>query len=297
MRPAIRAFLVLLFAFPAVLMAWGEKGHYIASEAATWNVPAGMPAFFHQAYPHLVYMGYDPDRLRNAGNSLHAVNPPNHYFDYEYVEHLEIPADRYRFIDLLYSSDTLRRLGISNTAPGFLPFKVAEMGDMMVVQWRLWRASTDPIERQRIEQNIIALAGEVGHYIADSANPHHTTVHYNGWVGDPSHGFRNDCGTHSRFETQFVSRNVTLADVVPFLAPPQRHRDWFQMSLGFVQETNTLVEPLYTLDRDGAFDGDGTAEGKEFAARRLAAGASLLRDLWWSTWLESADPPARRRRD
>jgi hypothetical protein len=34
--------------------------------------------------------------------------------------------------------------------------------------------------------------------------------------------------------------------------------------------------------------------GKKFATDRLAAGASLLRDLWWSAWQNSAKPVKRR---
>ncbi|HUG41345.1 MAG TPA: hypothetical protein VMM12_12730, partial [Longimicrobiales bacterium] len=30
-----------------------------------------------------------------------------------------------------------------------------------------------------------------------------------------------------------------------------------------------------------------------FVARRLAFGAAMLRDLWWSAWVESGAPPTR----
>jgi len=36
--------------------------------------------------------------------------------------------------------------------------------------------------------------------------------------------------------------------------------------------------------------GSGTAESREFTAERLAAGASMLRDMIYSAWLESAKP-------
>jgi hypothetical protein len=50
------------------------------------------------------------------------------------------------------------------------------------------------------------------------------------------------------------------------------------------------------MDRDGAFDvfRPVSPEGKAFAADRLAAGASLLRDIWWSAWRNSAKATARR---
>jgi hypothetical protein len=34
--------------------------------------------------------------------------------------------------------------------------------------------------------------------------------------------------------------------------------------------------------------------GLDFTSRRLAIGASMLRDFWWSTWKASEKPPRRR---
>jgi hypothetical protein len=63
-----------------------------------------------------------------------------------------------------------------------------------------------------------------------------------------------------------------------------------------VKASNALVEQLYTLDRDGHFDPlrPISHEGEAFASDRLAAGASLLRDLWWSAWVNSAKSTRRR---
>jgi dihydroorotate dehydrogenase len=38
--------------------------------------------------------------------------------------------------------------------------------------------------------------------------------------------------------------------------------------------------------------GAGTAESREFTAERLAAGASMLRDMIYTAWLESGKPVA-----
>jgi hypothetical protein len=71
--------------------------------------------------------------------------------------------------------------------------------------------------------------------------------------------------------------------------------DYFATAIEMVRASNKLVEPLYVLDRDGAFSlfGPVSPAGKAFAAARLAAGASLLRDLWWSAWRNSANPRKR----
>jgi hypothetical protein len=68
-----------------------------------------------------------------------------------------------------------------------------------------------------------------------------------------------------------------------------RRDDYFNEAVGFIRASNAEVDALYTLDRDGAFDGMGTDEGIEFAARRMALGSSWLRDLWWSAWLNGTE--------
>lgn len=287
-------FILFLTVITSPLLAWGEKGHTIVNEAATFGVPAEMPSFFHAAYPRLVWLGYDPDRWRGAGPSMDAVNPPEHFLDYEYVEHLELPPDRFAYVHLLYESGTLERFGIGNTTAGFLPWRAAELMELITDNWREWRRTPDGAGRQQLEETIVFLSGVLGHYIADAANPHHTTINYNGWVQPNPEGFANDCDTHSRFETRFVSRRLSVDDVHPRLAPPQIRTDYFATALGHVRDSNRFVRELYRIDRDGGFEGKGTPESFDFTATRLAAGASLLRDLWWSAWVNSAKPPARR---
>lgn len=262
----------------------------MVSEAATFEVPPEMPQFFHRHYPELIYLGYDPDRWRGNGQSLNALNPPEHFLDFEFVAHLELPPSRYDFIQLLTDSNTLRRRGIENTTPGFSPWRIAELSELMELQWRLWRQRDLPErDRGQIEQNIIQYAGVLGHYVADAANPHHTSINYNGWVEPNPESFPFDCDTHSRFETQFVSRVMELSAITPRLREVTPRKDYFETALAFIKESNALVDTLYRIDRDGGLTGGGTAESREFAADRMAAGASLLRDLWWSAWLNSAE--------
>ena len=281
----------------APLFAWGEKGHYIVNEAATRTLPTDMPPFFYKAFPQLIWTAYDPDRWRGAGESLDAANAPEHFLDYEYVSDLNLPADRYKYIDLLYKSGTLRRHGIPNSAPGFLPWRIAELCDRLTNEWRQWRAAgpRSP-ERRFIEADIIRDAGALGHYVGDASNPHHTTFNYNGWIlPNPNH-YATDCNVHDRFERYFVTRNMTADLVAPRVAAPVLRTDYFSSALSEVRESNSLVEMTYRIDRDGGFDEikPPSKEALDFAASRLAAGAQMLRDLWWSTWKVSEKPPKRR---
>jgi len=277
--------------------AWGEKGHYLVNEAATFGMTTDMPHFFYEAYPELVWLAYDPDRWKGAGESLDAMNPPDHFLDYEFVASLPLPPSRYKYIDMLYASGVLLRHGIANDTAGFLPWRMAEVAQALQVEFRNWRSSVPgSAERAAIERDIIHHAGILGHYAGDSANPHHATTNYNGWLdANPNH-YATDCDTHGRFESDFISHAVEVKDVTPKLAPPKLRTDYFAAALESVRASNALVPALYRIDRDGAFNPlrRSSPEGVAFASDRLAAGASLLRDLWWSAWVNSAAKPKRR---
>jgi hypothetical protein len=283
--------LTLAFFVCAPLFAWSEKGHYIVSEAATMSLPTDMPQFFYRAFPQLIWLAYDPDRWRGSGPSLDAANPPDHFIDYEYVAPLTLPPDRYKFIALLGTSGTLRRHGLENSWTGFLPWRIAEMAEQLTNEWRQWRTAS-PETRRFIEADIIRDAGVLGHFAGDASNPHHATYNFNGWVDPNPNGYPTDCGTHDRFERYFVSHAMSTSDVTPLVKPPALLTDYFAAALAEVRESNSLVEPLYRLDRDGAFAlvTPPSRQGVEFTASRLAAGASMLRDLWWSSWKNSAKP-------
>ncbi|HEX9160372.1 MAG TPA: nuclease [Thermoanaerobaculia bacterium] len=292
---------VLLFvaslACAANAFAWGEAGHLISNEAATLALPTDMPAFFLRSFPQLIWLGYQPDRLRGAGPSLDAVNAPDHFLDYEFVAPLELPPDRYKFMALMDSSGRRAHLGISNSETGFLPWRIAEMAEQLTTEFRQWRftAARSP-ERRAVETDIVHTAGILGHFVADAANPHHATINYNGWILPNANGYANDCTIHARFESDFVSRAVTAADVTPKIVAPVLRTDYFATALALIRQSNSHTEQLYRLDKQGAFSeiAPVSAEGKSFATDRLAAGASLLRDFWWSAWKNSEKPPKRR---
>jgi hypothetical protein len=278
-------------------LAWGEAGHLMSNEAATLGLPADMPHFFHGAYPQLVWLGYEPDRWKGSGDSADADNNPEHFVDYEYLAGLELPRDRYEFIALMERSGRLRQKGITNSESGFVIWRIAELSEQLTGQFRQWRnSSLEPSARTSLEQSIINTAGLLGHYVADAANPHHSTLNFNGWVLANPNGYATDCGTHSRFESTYVSHAVSLNDITARLRPAQIRTDYFQTAIDQIEASNALTEKIYQLDRDGAFDifRPTSAEGLDFAADRLAAGSSMLRDLWWSAWKNSEQ---RRRRE
>ena len=176
---------------------------------------------------------------------------------------------------------------------GFLPFRIVELYQRVVTEWRMWRAETDPERRGWIEARIINDAGLLGHYVTDGSQPHHTTIHFNGWspgAANPG-AYTEDRRFHARFERDFVEAHVTQPDVSqPVERRPGSVAGTARAAvLDYLSASHATVDALYRLDKDVGFDPDGPLhpEARDFAADRLAAGASMLAVLWHSAWDES----------
>jgi hypothetical protein len=273
---------------------WGEAGHRLTAQAAAARLPADMPAFFTEAAPQLVYLNPEPDRWR--ANVERALDPalegataPDHFLDYELI-----PAgsragalaarDRYAF------ADTLRAHGVSPATTGALPFAILEVTQRMRVAFRDWRAAPNDQVRKWIEARILNDAGELGHYVADGSNPAHTTIHYNGWVGPNPNGYATDTRFHSRFESAYVQAQLRLTDVLPGVAADAQTLTQLRPAvIAYLLRTHAEVETLYRLDKADPFSAQNTNAGhKAFAATRLSAGATMLRDLWYTAYVTSA---------
>lgn len=268
---------------------WGLHGHEIAGRAAATSLSAELPQFFRDATEQLAYLNPEPDRWRGDGfAALNEAKRYDHYVDFEVIDPAILDAaDRFHYLSALQSA------GLSNPAreAGLLPFRILELYQSLVVEWRLWRREQNAVRRAFIEQRIINDAGILGHYVTDGSNPHHTTVHHDGWRTDYPNprGFTTERGFHSRFESRFVEANVTLEHLLPHIQEtPRTVHDVRAGILEFLWASHGRLERLYELDQIEPFSAatEGAAH-REFAVERLAAGANMLRDLWWSAWVES----------
>ncbi|WP_095509388.1 nuclease [Rubrivirga marina] len=274
---------------PAV--RWGEHGHRLVGRAAADALPDSMPAFFRDAAAQLSYLNPEPDRWRDRterdlDRAMDAAHAPEHYIDLELV-----PAGVLDAPDRLAFADSLAAHGGDAKTAGVLPYQILELTQRIRVGFRNWRAAESDEERAYIEERIVNDAGILGHYVADGSNPHHTTIHYNGWAGDDGRFATLERGFHGRFESAYVEANVSLGDVEAALTAPARDLGPLRPAVwSYVADTHALVERLYELDEVETFGPDTQgADHKAFAVDRLAAGAAMLRDLWWTAWVTSAE--------
>ena len=267
----------------AFLLRWGAVGHALIGSAAAAAVPAEMPAFFRVAADQLAYLDPEPDRWRSrVDTAMNAAFAYDHYIDLE-----RVPANALAAHTRFDSLDSLRLTGVNAAGAGLLPFTIEELTERLRQEFRLWRAAPDPRTRAWIEARIVNDAGILGHYVADGSNPHHTTIHYDGWVGDNPHGYTTAHGFHARFESTYVETHFKSGDIV-VTAPPRVVTALYPGILDYLRESNSKVVTLYELDKRAPFDSTTTdADDRRFAAERLTAGATMLRDLWWTAWITS----------
>jgi hypothetical protein len=201
---------------------------------------------------------------------------------------LEAP-DRFEFLALLYEAGIQR----PQQTVGFLPYRILELYQRLTTGFARWRLASSPEERARIRIRILNDAGILSHYVADGSQPHHTTIHFNGWAeGAPNpQGFTTDRDFHSRFESGFLRAHLTYPLLAPFMDPaPRRLGNVRDAVWDYLRTTNGTVEELYRLEKEHGFDPEAPPhpEAVAFMAERLAAGAGMLASIWWKAWSESA---------
>jgi hypothetical protein len=291
-RIAVSAFtaacLCCLFADPSAARAWGNGGHRMVNRLAASTLPASVPAFLRSdaAVNEIDYLGPEPDRWRSpAEPELNAVQAQEHFIDLEPADALgPLPHKRMDFEAKVFAS------GQRPEKIGLQPWEATEIWERLKAALREYRALEAAHQDTRgVEAAAIFYAGWLGHYVGDAAQPLHTTIDYNGWVGPNPNGYTTEHKIHWQFEGPFVDDNMRDADVRPKMTQPNLiEGDIFDSYVAYLRQTKTHVEEVYQLEKAGGFVGQGTPASREFTEQRLAAGASMLRDMIYTAWVDSA---------
>jgi hypothetical protein len=271
---------------------WGDEGHTLINRFAAQSLPPEMPAFLRLAEGRLAYLGPEPDRWRAADAILKTAQEPDHFINLERIAELtQLPPTRYDFYRYLYA----RRAAATHRADDYLPEKVGmqpyvtmEIYERLKVAFREYRRrQAEGKSSSMAEQNAVFYAGWLGHYVADGANPLHTTIHYNGWVGENPRGYSTSNNLHWKFEGTFVERNREQLQFSGLVGRPVRLQKPFNDYMAFLRDSAAQVRPLYEIEKQGGFENQGSPAAREFLRRRLAAGSQMLLNFWYTAWMES----------
>jgi hypothetical protein len=308
MRPAVRftalAAALGLALMPASAGTWGNAGHRMVGVLAVQALPEEVPAFLRtrQAALDMGEYAREPDRSKGSGRIHDHNRDPAHFVDIDDEGRVlggplfaEMQPTRAEY------EKALQAAGVDSWKAGYLQYATVDAYQQLVRDFGYWRVLVAAEKRARGKQKawykadrirreklLFANLANLAHYVGDGSQPLHTSAHYNGWGDYPNpEGFTNE-RIHGPFEEDFVAGAVTpemaRAAMVPFAdcACPIEKR-----VVGYLARTETFVRPLYRMWGQGNFR-PGTTKGADFAAERLGAGASELRDLIVLAWRDSA---------
>ena len=290
-RTLLALVLVLTLLVPQPVLGWGGEGHHIINRLAITTLPADVPAFLRSptSIKEIEYLGPEPDRWRSrAEPELSSAQAPEHFIDFELADAIgPLPHTRLDFEAAVFAhGDRPDKIGLQ-------PWQTVEVWQRLKAALREYRTlSAAKQDTLPVEQAVIFYAGWLGHYVGDGSQPLHTTMNYDGWtVKANPNGYGTGHGIHSRFETAFVTANVKAADVERKMTAPQAiSGDVFDSYVAYLRHTATQIDAVYTFDKQGAFDTAVTPESRAFATECIAVGASELRDLIYTAWVQSANP-------
>ncbi len=282
--------LLCLVAQPPAARAWGNGGHRLINRLAAKTLPTSVPEFLRSeaGVNEIEYLGPEPDRWRSPAESeLNAAQAPEHFIDLEPADALgPLPRRRLDFEAAAFAA------GQRPEKIGLQPWQATEVWERLKAALREYRALQAAHQDTRgVEAAAVFYAGWLGHYVGDASQPLHTTIQYNGWVGPNPNGYTTGHQIHWQFEGPFVDANLHELEVRAKMTEPKAiEADIFDNYVAYLRDTKTHVERVYQLEKAGGFVGAGTSESRQFTAERLAAGASMLRDMIYTAWLESAKP-------
>ncbi len=285
--------------------AWDKAGHEIVTELAWQSLPESMPDWLRDpdVGKQLAYLSTESDRWRGQHHPcLDHINNLNHYLDIEHLTPYDltlntIPRFRREFLDHLAITrhehpdrfekyDRKRDKAYTRKTPGLLPYRIVELQWKLSASWTTLKTYelhrdlvTDDMMRYA-KGTIIHTMGILSHYIADAAQPLHTTQHFNGWVGENPNRYTTSRKFHRFIDGGVIELHaITTATLTSKRRKPRKvpQADTWPAILQHIQTANDLVEPLYKLEKSGELR---EATGKAFIEDRLLDAADMLAAIW-----------------
>ncbi len=328
-----------LFTMSSSLLAWGERGHDAVARVAVRLTADGQePAagswgkLLAQKEHMIGHLANVPDIVwRRLGPEIDRLNAPSHFVDMEYVLEgrettplSKLPIDFAAYKKALEKNCSKSKSELS-CAPGasldaklekagHAPFRIQALMKEITTSLRQVKANeANPAlskeARQEPVDKALLYAGVLAHFVGDLANPHHTSVDYDGWLSDAG-------GLHSYFESEMVdAQELNLEAQV--LDEARRHHpaaplwkeaqgDAVRTAWALALESHGHLNELLNLDKTISRLKPSEASKHERAVRkapdqvkdsyrdllilRLAMGADALQNLWTQAWVDAGKP-------
>ena len=261
---------------PARVVAWGFNGHKFITDRAIDLLPAELRPFFQKFRVTVVEHSIDPDTYRTMG---FVDEPPRHFVDMD-------AYGPFPFKDLPHEyKEAVEKRGTDFVIKnGTVPWRAEEIYNQLREAFR--QLPTSPYARD----NVKLFSAVLAHYVADSFQPFHAAVNYDGQM-------TNQQGIHARFETELFDRYQDKLRMTPDPAAPIANpREFVFATLG---DSFQLVEPILAADRE-AVKGRTEYDDGYFAQmfektgpimeKRMSAAMTAVASLITAAWTEAGKP-------
>jgi len=157
----IALILLIFFFWHPLVLSWGFHAHKLINRMAVFTLPPEMISFYKKNIEYITEHAVDPDKRRYSVEG----EASRHYIDIDHYskEHpFEVMPRKWNDAVKKYSEDTLLAYGI--------------------VPWQVHRTFFKLRNAFRDEDidRILKYSADIGHYVADTHVPLHTTENYNG---------------------------------------------------------------------------------------------------------------------
>jgi hypothetical protein len=260
--------------------AWDGAGHEVITRAAVAILPDDMPAFLRTAGAQIAHVAVDPDIAKHRSvPAARESEYPEHFIDLELLDGHELPTSRFAFVKLCCS------LGVGPEKVGMLPYAVAEWTERFAValaEYRAWPKNA------MIQHKALVYAGFAAHYAQDLCQPLHTTVHYDGRVGED--GVSPRSGIHRKVDA-LVENAGAKPRIIAKGTAPAAVDSLLPFILNELAVSHALVDTMYAME-----DIIPSVKGTKLmgnvaicAGERFRRAAAVTAGLYRYAWLLSAD--------
>lgn len=212
---------LFLISIAGWVFAWGMWGHQHINRAAIFALPESMRLFFYNHADFITEESTIPDLRKYTLNDK--SENPRHFID---MEDYAFPADKIpqnlKELSEKFDEKTISKYGI-------LPWYIQEMMGKL----------TEAFKKDR-RNEILFIAGDLGHYIADAHMPLHTSTNHDGQL-------TGQRGIHSFWEAQlpeYFGKNYNFRVEEARYIPDISKATWDIMN-----QSNKLADSLLRIDR------------------------------------------------
>lgn len=305
--------------------AWGERGHDIVTRVAV-----RLLADQHQGQVNLIrpfvlrehmlaHLSNVPDivwRANYMSEMDRRLNSPTHYFNFDRV--YSLPNNLFELDTRFSALDIAARkkgLDAANNI-GTAPWRIAQLHQLMTEAFLRADSANSQQEKIQATNEALLYGGLMSHFVADLANPHHTTIDHDG-------ALTGNGGFHAYFESWILdsiplglSARVQEHAGIKFLetnlllnydqkAVDKILSDPLLLTFGLTIDSHRNLPILTAIDNSYSLIEKSTLARKmalrkppsevygyyeDFVVNRLAVGATVLAQLWLLAWQQGGKP-------